>query len=581
MSTPPGTNPPGPDPGNSGVPVRDGLDDYVNSAEFDITCSQKKHELARALSSDDGDFSDDDSLWTSSESVSTTATDESPIREISKLEAYFYYYGVNLKGRWPRLLMRDSTDEFLEPTGPHAHVRRMRLAYVPEDHDFAKNGLWETVRDWVAVFLIQNGVNVSSVDFLMGEIRAFLDSLEVKNVDIAFRESIAQSLVASGPELYAPVESGDPLQDFIDNVSVALSLPISGRKTTMQGTMGPYFQKDGKLYAITARHNLFLANDGNPPYKYNASGPKREVVVMGNPAFTNYQASIQARIGTLNDTVKALVVKIDSLRGRVANGIGLPAMQERLEENEAELIKIRRQIVSLKQFFVTLARKWSKLTDRVIGHVVWSPPIGVGVGPERYTRDVCVIELDKSKFRHLIGNVLGLGPEYSPSDLTSLLYERIDVPSEFKYPPDGLLHLRGMLKAEQVNNPNSLNLQGDLIRRVLKRGFTTNTTIGTLGKFQSFVRKYFLSGGTLESIELPILSHENETGTFSKGGDSGALIVSPKGEFIGLLSGGTNKGTDGSDITYATLFDWVWDLVLEEFPGANLYWDDIVAFLAA
>jgi hypothetical protein len=79
---------------------------------------------------------------------------------------------------------------------------------------------------------------------------------------------------------------------------------------------------------------------------------------------------------------------------------------------------------------------------------------------------------------------------------------------------------------------------------------------------------------------LPILSHENDSGTFSKGGDSGSLIVSAVGEFVALLTGGTNKGTDGSDITFATLFEWVWDLVKEEFPGANLYFDNLGEFLA-
>jgi hypothetical protein len=69
----------------------------------------------------------------------------------------------------------------------------------------------------------------------------------------------------------------------------------------------------------------------------------------------------------------------------------------------------------------------------------------------------------------------------------------------------------------------------------------------------------------MESLELLILSHENESGTFSKGGDSRSLIVSALGEFVDLLTGGTNKGTNGSDITFATLFEWVWELVLKEF----------------
>ena len=158
------------------------------------------------------------------------------------------------------------------------------------------------------------------------------------------------------------------------------------------------------------------------------------------------------------------------------------------------------------------------------------------------------------------------------------MYERNDVPSEFKYPLHGLMKLRGMLTAQDVENPNTLDT--DRIRRVIKRGFKTNTTVGTLPRFMSFVRKYFTTGN-LESLEHPILPHESQTGPFSRGGDSGALVVSATGHFVGMITGGTNKGTDGSDITYATLFKYIWDDVLVEFPGADLYWDDIAAFMAA
>jgi hypothetical protein len=136
-----------------------------------------------------------------------------------------------------------------------------------------------------------------------------------------------------------------------------------------------------------------------------------------------------------------------------------------------------------------------------------------------------------------------------------------------------------MLTADQFNNPSNLNFQGDRVRRVLKRGFTTNTTVGTLTKFMSFVRQYFPTGNQ-ESLEVAILPHEKDSGPFSRGGDSGSLIVSTTGEFLALLTGGTTKGTDSSDITYATLFEWVWDLVRAEFPGANLYFDNLDQFLA-
>lgn len=123
---------------------------------------------------------------------------------------------------------------------------------------------------WIGV--LPDTMNGACAHELTKGIRTFLNGLGFEaKVDIAFRESMAKSLVGGGPPLYSPVESGDPLQDVIDNVSVALSIPIAGRKTTMQGTMGPYFQHNVKLYGITARHNLFLANDGNTEYKYKST----------------------------------------------------------------------------------------------------------------------------------------------------------------------------------------------------------------------------------------------------------------------------------------------------------------------
>ena len=103
------------------------------------------------------------------------------------------------------------------------------------------------------------------------DIRAFLDSLHVQNIDIAYRESLYQPLPGHGPALFPPVEDDGSLKDVIDNVSVALSLPIAGRKTTMQGTLGPYFRVGDKLYAITVRHNVFVLNGDNEEYHYHGA----------------------------------------------------------------------------------------------------------------------------------------------------------------------------------------------------------------------------------------------------------------------------------------------------------------------
>ena len=56
-----------------------------------------------------------------------------------------------------------------------------------------------------------------------------------------------------------------------------------------------------------------------------------------------------------------------------------------------------------------MKKDWAEVNNRVIGHVVWAPPITGLVPPYDYTLDVCVIKLDKKKFLNFKGNAIDLG----------------------------------------------------------------------------------------------------------------------------------------------------------------------------
>ena len=141
---------------------------------------------------------------------------------------------------------------------------------------------------------------------------------------------------------------------------------------------------------------------------------------MGENAFEAYKTAIQARISNLNDTVKALDLQIPVLQQRIENGFSADEAQAKLTELQAEHLKTKNTIKALKTFFVTLSEKWADLKDRVIGYVVWAPPIACGVGDNKYTVDLCVVKLNKRRFSKFIGNVLSLGESlvsfpFSPS----------------------------------------------------------------------------------------------------------------------------------------------------------------------
>lgn len=130
---------------------------------------------------------------------------------------------------------------------------------------------------------------------------------------------------------------------------------------------------------------------------------------MGNMAFTNYKASIQAHIGMLLDTIQSLKKRVDAYKCKVEDGVDINQSKVILWENEVELSKVERHISELKRFFLIIDKRWGNHEDRVIGHIVWAPPITTGQAPHGYTCDLCVVELNKDKFRNLMGNVLCLG----------------------------------------------------------------------------------------------------------------------------------------------------------------------------
>ena len=152
------------------------------------------------------------------------------------------------------------------------------------------------------------------------------------------------------------------------------------------------------------------------------------------------------------------------------------------------------------------------------------------------------------------------------------MYPRIDAPSDFEYPDERLLELRGILSAAEIRTPNNKDHKGDPIRYVIKRGLASLTTIGCLTGFESHVRRYFALGSR-DSVEAAVYSYDNDSGPFSRGGDSGSIIVDALGKFVALLTCGTGS-TSFSDITFGSPMYWLWEIIKAEFPGANLYFEN-------
>ncbi|KAK1224294.1 hypothetical protein PQX77_012802 [Marasmius sp. AFHP31] len=545
-------------------------------------------------------------------------TKEGPKKQLvsflfARLEADLYYHGLRgNRKRGPKLIYRTSKDIFSSPSGPSQDLRTMQLLTVHEHAKLGQDNLWPKIRDETVGLLDDERIQHTSVDLVRfrweeqieggrgktitspvtiwigvrpdstngdaafnsaKNIIKLLKQHGIDDIDIAYRESEARPL--AGPILYAPVENVHPLKAVIDWVTTPLSLPIAGLETLhMQGTLGFYFKIGEDLYGVTARHVLFPDTEGNKAYRYATSAPKKTVILMGKTGFEDLLESIRILVGRLKNTVIVLEKNVRTHTASAQPGNEQAATD--LRKYQQELDNTRATIVALEDFLPTLERDWSDVNNRVIGHVVWSPPItgltaSDSTTPHGYTRDVCVIKLDKEKFLpNFRGNAIDLGTEIDGGKFMSLLYPRYDVPSEFDYPEDRIYQLKVILAASKIGEPNSQDINGEATRFVFKRGLGTLTTVGRLNGFESRTRYYGLLGN-YDSVEAAVYPYNNDSGPFSRGGDSGAAIVGANNDFVAQLTGGAGP-TDSPDITYGTPMEWLWnDVIKVEFPDAVLF----------
>jgi hypothetical protein len=127
----------------------DALELHVHSSAFDQECAAYSKEIGKGPPSD-SDYSDHSSLWETDPSSSSVSSVEFSPYDISKLEAYLYYFGIRGPRLWgPKLIFRTSKDVFTAPSGPEQDPRLMRLLPVYEHYKLGKDNLWAAIRSKV------------------------------------------------------------------------------------------------------------------------------------------------------------------------------------------------------------------------------------------------------------------------------------------------------------------------------------------------------------------------------------------------------------------------------------------------
>ena len=503
----------------------------------------------------------------------------------SSTEAEFYYYGLRSQ---PALVARSSDTVWFQPTGPEAYLKAKELRTVGRH---GLNDVWETVvASAIESYLQSQQVDYRSVDparigyagsnvfplvLWIGVAPGSLSGTDGRAVALGCRDilinngitdvevEIRVSIAALQTRLYAPVLTSDPIVRAIEPFATSLGIPICAATTpSIEGTGGFFFtdsRRPGKVFLVTARHVLFHPDRTvNTDYVLGPTGDaKKNVFLLGDAGLEARIAAIEAEIGGKEIILTQLTARMKAVEGR--DDAAARRERKKVEQEEEEAMEAKE---ALKTVLHDVKLGWpsGSNADRTLGHVVLSPSFGFSVGPNKYTEDWAVIEMDASCIdkENFTGNCIDLGTKVPVDEFTTWMYPNKINPGSFTYPGDRLLRCHGFIPDDQMAKPDNKTLDhdNDPVIMVIKRGAASGLTVGRLNTIRSVVRYYFNGKLGQSTREVAVYPRNSKSDAFSEPGDSGSVVIDGKGRIAGILTGGAGD-TKLSDCTYVTSINFI------------------------
>ena len=264
---------------------------------------------------------------------------------------------------------------------------------------------------WVGV--VPKSLSLEGAKAAADGCKKILADAHFPDVEIAFRESVFTR--SAGPRLLNHVLFTNPTADIRIPFTPALGVQIAPKDT-------PYFEGTGALYLcessqtnrvflLTARHvALPLSVHKNELYEHkNPSKRRQAILILGSKAYTDALEAMMTKIGRgviFTDRYKR---EIQAL-GEAAKGEDADVADAR-QELQAKVVKTEKMIKDVYKFHGDITSHWTTPGQRLLGHVVYAPPISVNTGPKQFTEDWALIDLnhDKIDWNVFKGNVVSLG----------------------------------------------------------------------------------------------------------------------------------------------------------------------------
>jgi len=250
--------------------------------------------------------------------------------------------------------------------------------------------------------------------------------------------------------------------------------------------------------------DLFRVDEENDRDVYCGSGPRGSVLFFG----TN--ASI------LGSKRLKPVLRLGIWRRGWSLLAGWRTQRRLRRKRRPQLVRAGRAIQELEQFLVDVKRAGEDSKNRIVGHIVLSPPLVFSAGDDGSTQDFGVIEVDINKIdaTNFIGKAIDLGTTVSRSfSLGCTLTKLTNV--LFKYPPGRLLRLYGALSIAEMCKSDSKNVDSKATRPSWSSSLAA--ALSSLSDVCLVLRKAFKKPGVY-SREVAVLPRTSKSGAFSNAG---------------------------------------------------------------
>lgn len=487
---------------------------------------------------------------------------------VTELLSKIYYKGLPSR---PTLIATTNPNPYEEPSGPEAYTVLKELRPLG-DHPLA--GVWlgvsEDLRrglngmgvDWTSLdafriakvgeqrcstAIVWIGVRSNTLNFEEGSHVAFrcrklIDPYKVLDYHVEIRVSHLMEQV--GNRFLDIVPHPHPTFTARKPYTATLGTPISPKnRPWTEGTGGFYLSAGGddkNVYLVTARHVVLPHEEGNNEEyeRVNSSQARQDIMIFGTSGFDKklgaIDREIQERVNVIDDTKEFTGGAVDP--------------------------KLERALLELRAFRHEIAAQWRTQENRVIGELVWAPPIVLSTNPGQYTLDLAVIKIDADKLNatNYRGNTINVGLKYNRREFMEKLYPNPASPTPFKFPTDRMVTLRDQVPESDLTKQPMVDATGDPYLVVFKDGAKTGLTIGRANNVSSYTRKYF-AGRYQESREWPVTSTDEHPDAFSAKGDSGSCVADAFSRIGGIITGGSSNPNlpESADITYVTPISFI------------------------